>query len=276
MSKSQNIFVFDLDEVVVLPIEYDKEIIIEEIDQGLGVDFRKKNSLEIMGYTHLLYVGFSALFRWIYDRGDCIYFFSTGIAQRNEELISLLMKRAFGDASSEILKEIKIFSREDCINTVYRADRDEYQPITFFGNKKKKLKNIVVLPEEMSRTLLIDDDPSYMTKGEENNFMHVHSSISYFHKNDYSNSGFLAFHKAFYICGMIDKIIKHSEEKSISLVDSSWSFVEDKEKLDNWKKNGGDLPRYLHNTEDFSIYKQGLKLLQKIDPKLDFYFAPTK
>ena len=86
-----NIFVFDLDNTVVEPISYKKENLFKDIDKDLGSDFRESMTMEAVGYPHMLYPGFLALFRWIYNRGDLIFFFSTGIKERKVEIVPKLI-----------------------------------------------------------------------------------------------------------------------------------------------------------------------------------------
>ena len=255
-----NIFVFDLDNTVVEPISYKKENLFKDIDKDLGSDFRESMTMEAVGYPHMLYPGFLALFRWIYNRGDLIYFFSTGIKERNVEIVPKLIKKAFGDTSEEVLKNVKIFSREDCIDTTNMGDKkDIYQPKYFFGNYKKKLEEKVVPLEDMHKIVLIDDDSSYMVKGEEKNFLKVPMSLKYYYPS-YRRDLFFAFHKAFYIRALLEKIISISERDHLSLIEASWTLVKDKEE------------RPLHDERDYTLYSSGLKMLQEIDPKLKFYF----
>jgi hypothetical protein len=276
----KNIFVFDLDDVVVKPIftSDTRERIYQELDQYIGVEFRKKMSVDIMGYTHMIYPGFFTLFQWIHNRGDVFYFFSTGVKERNEKITKIIIKKTFNELAPKIIKQTKIFSREDCLDTTLLEDgrSSKYQPVSFYGNKKKKLKGVVVSKEQLPNTLLIDDDPSYILKGEEKNFIKVPLTTFYFQPN-YEKT-FYSFHTAFYICGLLAKIISISKKKNIPLRESSWSLIDDDLKPENHtaKELKNNQYRHLHNTKDLSFYKSGLKILQEINPELDFLLDPKE
>lgn len=186
------------------------------------------------------------------------------------------MKRAFPENHEKILSEVKIFSSEICIDTRYEKDGKKYQPHSFYGQLKKKLENIIVSSEELKNTLLIDDDPSYMTRGEEKNFLRVPGMNSYFSLHALSNDDyFYSFHKAFYIRGILEKILKKAQENKLSLSEASWSLIDDELKPEFFLKKEmrkSDRPRYLHKTNDPLIYDNGLKLLKAYDPDIDYLF----
>ncbi|MGM0418666.1 MAG: hypothetical protein ACQEQS_08090 [Thermodesulfobacteriota bacterium] len=275
-----NTFVFDLDSTVVEPISsYEEEKLFEDIDKILGEEFRKNMSIKILGYTHMVYPGFYALFKWIHDRGDRFFFFSTGTKERNAELVPELMKRAFPENHEKILSEVKIFSSEKCIDTRYEKDGKKYQPHSFYGQLKKKLEKIIVSSEELKNTLLIDDDPSYMTNGEEKNFVCTPSLSSYFSLSaPFYDLYFTSFHKSFYIRGILEKILKTAEENKLSLSEASWSLIDDELKPEFFLKKEmrkSDRPKYLHKSNDPLIYDNGLKLLKSYDPDLDYLFKSS-
>lgn len=259
----KNIFIFDLDSTVVEALTYDKERICREIDQDLGTEFRQAMSLEAHGYTHMVFPGFCALFRWIRSRGDSIYFFSTGIEKRNLELVPKLMEMAFGNKAKKVLAGVRVFSRQHCINTenMSREEANKYQPHRFYGRLKKKLEELVVTRQELPWSLLIDDDFSYMVKGEEENFLYVPSCINYYSSRRFGGE-FRGFHKACYIRGVLEKILGSVKEKNIPLTEAAGIFEK-------------EIKEYRFAPRDqrmLAYFEQGLELLQEFDPDLRFYF----
>lgn len=84
-----NTFVFDLDSTVVEPVRsFEEKTLFEHIDKILGEEFRKTMSIKILGYTHMVYPGFYALFNWIHDRGDRLFF---SVPEQKKEMQNLFL-----------------------------------------------------------------------------------------------------------------------------------------------------------------------------------------
>lgn len=264
-------FVFDLDDTVVSSISYDKEAKLSELQEQLGFDFINNFSVEVLGYPHLIFPGYNALFRWLFDNGHNLYFFSNAIKERNEDLVPKFMKKFFPQDYQNILNRVKIFSRGDCIDTTKIWDQEEknkYQSY-HYGQCKKKLEGIVVEEKELPNTLLIEDDYSYMTCGEEYNLVMVSSGIGFYpyHKD---SEAFQEFHKAYYLCGLFQTMFECISKENFTLVEAAKYVQIDLE--------GKELNRdfYYPSRGKMDYYKKGLQILKTIDTNLDFYFLPQE
>lgn len=253
--------------MVVEAITYNEEEVIEKIDKDLGEDFRRNHSIVAYNYTHMVFPGFYALFRWIYGRGDSIYFFSSGIEERNIELVNKLMKKSFADEAEKVIPNIKVFSRHHCIDTRHMSEEEgkKYQPDRLYGQRKKKLEGIVVAKEELPYTLLIDDDSSYKVRGEEENLFYVQGTMDYY-TGRRGKEEFRSFHKAYYIRGILEKIIHLADKKNINLTKAATMFEM-------------EFVPYKESRQFDSLYEamipyfeSGLVFLQALDPELKFYF----
>jgi len=257
-------FVFDIDHTIAVPHSYDVETKIKEAEDRYGVEFFKKHCIYACGYPHFLYPGYYELFQWLHSKGGKLLIFSTGIKQRNIEFIQKFMKNAFGEKASDI--ECKIFSRDDCIDTTrHRAVLDDKMQSYFYGQLKKKLSGIIVPETEMSNTLLIDDDKSYMVKGEEYNFMYVLYNHNYVISDRGNGNGFYEFHQAYYLAGILSEIFKVKEEKKCSLVEAT-KFVQ----IDS---TGSELNSSFRfpTTKDVNFILKGKEILKEFNPELKFH-----
>ncbi|MBI4645027.1 MAG: hypothetical protein HY738_00140 [Bacteroidia bacterium] len=263
-------FVFDIDGAVAIVADYEKEKVEKDVKKKLGIKYFKKHCLVGYGYPHYIFPGYYALFKWLHSKGGKIIFFSSGIEERNIDIVDKIMKMSFGDSVSEV--EYKVFSRHHCIDTNLLTDRgaEKYQS-HFYGQRKKKLAGIVVPEEELPHTLLIDDDNSYMVKGEEYNFVYLRYCYQYLQEGRYRESeSFTIFHRAYYLAGLFSKIFNIREEKNISLVEAAKYVQIDFE--------GKELSRdfYYPGTERIEYYINGLDILNQIDPALKFYYDIPK
>ena len=162
----------------------------------------------------------------------------------------------------------KVFSLQHCIDTTHFRgdDKDKYQSY-FYGNRKKKLSGIVVPEEEISKSLLVDDDNSYMTAGEEYNFIYLKYCYQYLVHQQYDKvQGFFTFHSAYYLAGLFSKIFDYRDEKKCSLTEAA-KFVqidsEGKELSGNFYYPGISNPDY---------YSKGLSILSEFDSTLKYYY----
>ncbi len=262
-------FVFDIDGAIAIAVSYQPEKIEAAVKAKLGEAYFVKHCLTACNYPHYIFPGYYALFKWLHQQGGKIFFFSSGVEERNVELVDKMMQMSFGDAVSNV--EYKVFSRQHCIDTTsFRQDdmREKYQSF-FYGQKKKKLGGIVVPEAELPNTLLIDDDTSYMVKGEEYNFISIRDNSSYL-QEDRDETSFIYFHKACYLAGLFSTLFDLVREKGISLMEAA-KFVQ----IDS---EGVELSRSFYypckNRSKFFI--QGLEILKEIDPTLQFYYKVPK
>lgn len=278
-------FVFDIDGTMTKAMsKYDLEQEEQRAKERLGEAFMERHTIMAVNYPHYVYPGLYALFRWLHAKGGRLFFFSSGVEERNLEFTAEFMRRAFGEQADEV--PYQVYSRHHCIDTPH-LDRHEpgagaaYQSF-YYGQLKKKLAGVVVAPEELPHTLLIDDDASYMVKGEEYNFLRLRYPHRYFspfeeedswlpEKGELDLSGFYArefitFHQAYYIAGILEAIFEHQAAEQLTLIEAAKQVQIDRE--------GEVLSRefYYPSTFRFSYFRRGLEILRGLDPTLQFYF----
>jgi hypothetical protein len=80
----------------------------------------------------------------------------------------------------QIKQNVKIYSRDHEIDTTRLPDseEDKYQPDSkqygcMYGQMKKDLRVVVEDKSQLSYTVLVDDDYSYVTKEQERNLLFV-------------------------------------------------------------------------------------------------------
>lgn len=269
----QKRIVFDIDGTIAIEMgSYEPQERILPYRQDYGADFIERHTINAI-VPHLIYPGYYALLHWLDQQGWAIDFFSSGVEERNRELVDELMLRSFGTELSRI--SYRVFSRQHAIDTDELRLRskdggssDCYQSF-WYGQRKKKLAGVVVPEAEVSHTLLVDDDKSYMTAGEEKNMLSLFYSHEYPRKHYKSNNfskHFQTMHNAYYLAGLLDSIVVRAEQKKLSLVDAAYQI-----QISDF---GVELNKELYtypSLEQLSFYHKGLELLQTIEPKLKFY-----
>lgn len=275
-------FVFDIDGTMAAGIgDYELDEKGKLLKDLLGEAFLERHTIMAMDYPHYVFPGLYALFRWLHAKGGRLFFFSSGWEKRNLEFAAEFMRRAFGQQANEV--PYQVFSREHCIATHAMKEEEgkAYQSF-FYGQRKKKLAGIVVPPQELPHTLLIDDDRSYMVKGEEYNLVCLQNPIqylsSYEDKNkwptegeepvllDYSLREFIGFHQPYYLAGLLDSIFEVQAQEGITLAQAAKQVQIDRE--------GEELSRKFNypSSYRFSYFRRGLAILRALDPTLQFYF----
>jgi len=270
-------YVFDLDGNVVLPNQGK----IENSDLAIAQKLLDEEDLPLHRITvlgdceHFVFPGFYALFRWLHAQGHEIHFFSSAIHERNAELVPKLLKNAFGEAhSQELLPRIKIASRPNLFDAeqafrnyqdlpenrgrgYYEMSREFLPPV--YGNKKKKMSGVICSPEALPNTLLLEDDRSYMAKGEEYNILVARGS-------DYAiGSEFAQLNRACFYAGLIQRIETWCRENDQPLVEGArhWQFT----------ARGLMMEKdfFFATYKDRDYYTEGLALLLPFNPKLRLY-----
>lgn len=286
MGKNKRTIVFDLDGSLETPY-FDKkssDIVkawMEKHPSGSSFD---KMYAEVMPekLPHFFFNGAFELLRWVNDHGFEIVFFSNAIEDRNKELCTILMERAFTGMK---VPEYRIFSRGDCVDTrrIYDEKRNEAYQGLWRGNFKKKLADVIVPSKDLPNTLLIEDDNSYAARGEEQNLVYgvyggcakefiVNPKLSQRDGHD--------FHLPFYFCGILSRIVSYADREGVSLVDAAvkvqygdylLDFPRDGERRKDSKGFMLDTPSPpMHH---FRVYSEGLKELQTYNPGLRFWGA---
>ncbi len=270
-------FVFDIDDTLtVSQSEKEHKVLEPLVRERLGDAFFDRHCLMPIDYPHYIFPGFYALFRWLHDKGGKIFFFSSGIEKRNTPFAAMMMERTFGKNPPEY----KVFSREHCIDTTNFSHSEEhaetYQSY-IYGQRKKKMGGIIVPEVELSHTLLIEDDYSYMTKGEEYNLVWVESGLGYlptppskqYEEEFYTTSLFknvARFHKSFYLAGLFSKIIEVQDEKNCTLLEATQEVQMEGHLLNEHRGN------WYRSVKRLKYYIEGQKILSQIDPSLIFHY----
>jgi hypothetical protein len=262
-------FVFDIDGAMAIAMTSPDAIAKEEatIRERFGNEYFERHCLTAMNYPHYIFPGYYALFQWLHSLGGKIFYFSSGVEPRNVELAEKMMKIAFGENAAEITG-YKVFSRQHCFDTErysLQESQDLYQSF-FYGQKKKKLAGVVVPEAEIENTLLIDDDNSYMLKGEEYNMIVLRYCYQYIKYDSFEKYRiFTDFHRAYYVAGLLAYIFEMREAQNLSLIECAKYMQIDKE--------NAVLSRdfYYPSYKRLEYYTKGLEILQKFDASLKFY-----
>ena len=207
-----------------------------------------------------------------------LIFFSSGAAERNEDIIPKMLERVLECDPTEYIREnVKIFSRHDTIdtNTIAYEERKKYQPVGMYGQNKKDL-TVVVTSEELKYTLLIDDDPSYIISGQEKNLLKVNGrsaandlydviKLSLYQKLSpkmtHLHDSFYSINKLFYATGVLKDLRDTYSRVDRDLIDIMWDahgFKYDKK---------GECYKMLKRIE---LYQSGLEVLQGINSEAGF------
>ncbi|MEM7494844.1 MAG: hypothetical protein AAF471_01610 [Myxococcota bacterium] len=276
----------DIDLTLAKPLaSYDKENVVKQYGQA----FVDRHLLTACERPHLLYAGTYELFQALWDQEIRIVIFSTGIQERNDELTDKIVRRAFPDRYDEVRPKIRVCSREHCVDTENMRRRCEEECETYlprmrhfyWGNRKKDLRFIVEKPRDLWWTVLVDDDPSYVTRWQEKNFLSVPGSyglqdskyVAYDHPSvqetaakGKAEGSFCEFYQLFYAYGLLQASIKMMRESEwLTLVECLYKLQvkqADYSKFD-------DCFIYEAATQ-FRYYEEGLKALRVYNPDLKF------
>ena len=289
-------FVFDLDDTLESPGVYRDEV--PEVtawvkerwgDDGLkrmafGWEYRTDPpSYDNGSYTFFAFPGAIELLAWTHSRGIAIDFFSGAIPERNEHLCKLMMEAAFPDGD---IPPYRVFStRIHSPADDHREDYREKYVGFFYGQRKKALRDFIVPEDEVSDTLLIEDDSSYAAKDEEGNLVLYNCGCSVFTGLKSSiEAGYdigkygLDMAHVFYLAGLLDRILEVADEKNISLRDAAVQVQYTDEGLkfpdsaDEYHKRRSErFDRTYPYMHDKKYFMRGLKILQQFNPALDFW-----
>lgn len=271
----QKHIVLDIDGTIAIELgTYKPEKRLQFYREEYGTAFIERYTISAMTVPHLIYPGYYALLRWLHQQGWAIDFFSSGVEQRNRELVDELMRRSFGDEIATV--DYRVFSRQHVIDTdmldLHSKDGrgGEIYQSYFYGQRKKKLAGVVVAESDAPYTLLADDDNSYMTAGEEKNFISLHYSHEYPRKHYHNEDPkrFQIIHNAYYLAALLEAIAARAEQEQLPLAEAAYQIqVTD---------FGAELNKELYcfpSLEQCGFYQRGLALLQTLEPDLRFYLG---
>lgn len=254
-------FVFDIDDTLALsfyPGEWDQET--REIVEVYGAKFLEKHTAWAIGYPHFVFPGIPTLLRWLHELGHRLAMFSSGIQERNDEFADNLVPIAFGEQATKVRPCIKIFSRQHCFNTYRTRNQFECQPV-FFGNYKKVLSGLVVPPEELPWTFLIDDNRGYMAIGEEYNYIRVETGGWLRPLSAKSFQEYAYLYKAFYLAGLFKAIFDRIEAEHVTAIEAA-KFIQ----IDSSRQKFNRLFYYHSTINNIVFYEDGEQILSAIDP----------
>lgn len=258
--------VFDLDELIVnMPLGSSLESELQRATTLLGEQRMEQLTLVVKECTYLVYPGFYEVFRWLHQKSHAIYFFSSGLEIRNVELVSILINKAFGNMSDIIMQYVKIFSRNHCLDTRNVDDNEQYHSFNMYGNYKKILKNVVVSEENLPYTLLVEDDPTYMMRGEEENMIFLPSPYTYAPSNSSDKPTWRSLHKAYLLCGILDTIFNMALKEEIPLTKAS---VQVHTNSVNGSITLESMREIRYND---TYYEKGLSILRSFNSDLQFF-----
>eukprot|EP01041_Mallomonas_annulata_P008034 gene8034-16465_t len=274
--------VFDLDCVLISDIGLvSSKDSINDLVKNIGED----SVIESCGYYFYLYNGWKELIKYVMKLSDNnLIFFSSGAMERNEDIIPKMLERVLERDSTEyIRKHVKIFSRHHTLDTskMPTVEREKFQPFRMVGNLKKDL-TVAVSQEELKHTLLIDDDQSYVLRGQEKNFLKIDgSNVKYqlsesrklsrvqtlsFNMNSYYCRRFCTLNKLFYAAGVLKDVTDKYYETDRDLIDIMWDDH-------GFKVTGTNSYDYKIPYElcyRLELYQSGLEVLKEFDNDVGF------
>lgn len=279
--------IFDLD-CTLVEVIYDKKEAAKLLTEGR---ISKDRIIYACDYPHYIYHGCREILQYAASITDYqLIFFSNAVPERNNELVPKLLANTFsGKELDNVTKKVKIYSRPDEIDTTELPDRgkEKYQPNYYgmYGQMKKDLR--AILPEDqLNMTVIIEDDRSYITKGQEKtllllngNDIYIGGSINFidldreeiekfsFSSHEYGDK-FPVLNKLIYGAGVLSKAYEMYQQENKAFTDILWSiqFIRD----DNSSMFDGKEIDWWNAKKKAKFYDQGLKTLRKFNDKLTF------
>lgn len=226
---------------------------------------------------HILHRGAIEFAKWLhYTLDSRISFFSAGAKERNVPFAKEYLSSALGEEEyGRIQDTITVCSRED-LNKSDTSDEDSrLQQIKYekyglgSGNFHKDLTKALRKGEDIKDIVLVDDDETYICPGQVKNSLIAGGTyrVGDFNLGDANSlSNLLRLNNIFYITGML--------KSALDLIPKEGSFLNGLFKLQYKPKHPFTYERlWSISDEQLDYYLKGLKVLQKINPGLDFYGA---
>jgi len=268
------------------PIHYKKEYFI---------DIHFEHHQQKYAVENLLTPGCADFLRFLFDHEKIRpAFFSAGIRARNLTLASQIVQMLIDTGGDPTwMDRYDVYSREDCFDTTYIKEDDEFQPKHFFGNYKKDLRVIYYGREEYQKVcrnlenmypnkekddemlkniILIEEDSSYLLAGQEKNmllcptFFQPHPYAVNYQNEDTpcepedTFRNFKSVNTIFYAAGVMDKTMKRYASENLSVPEILWE-----EQGTSWYNADRKVERFpLH------FFTAGRDVLRKYNPDLNF------
>ncbi|MES2214891.1 MAG: NIF family HAD-type phosphatase [Pseudomonadota bacterium] len=199
-----------------------------------------------------------------------VSFFSSGIKERNEELIEKLLTKALGSKEAYEHYQPLILSRES-LNPLERTE-NQYGAMraNMFG--KKDITRVLGPDDDIKNVIFIDDNPIWVRDEQIPNWIPVqpvflsrYDNLAIPEWGEFSDSAFGLFNSAFYLAGFIDKCIDNASTATMSEQILQQHFGKAGEKYT-------PLPEVFRYPE---YYYLGRKILELITPDLPFTTPET-
>lgn len=225
-------------------------------------------------YPHLLHQGVLEFIRYLVVNGYPFAFFSSAIHERNIQFKDQLLKQALTAEQCKGLKDIPVCSRNELV-AMGQKEQNSYIERIFYGNRKKSLREIINRFKDLGTTIsqdriiLVEDDRSYAMPGEQYNLLKIAGcDASDFQpiERGFLNENFTKYNHIFYVLGII-------HEMSVSKASPVQTLRALQFKEDVPLEPDSLYKPFAANAElikDRQFYEKGLKLLQELNPKLDF------
>jgi len=248
-------FVLDIDDTLATGFNCNREDLNKRF---FALEWFKQRDLVIDAYwLHILHPGAVEFVKWLITKfpGSSLSFMSKGDEERNKLLVAEIIKKAFPEKYADIIKNISIFSRQHIV----KHDGTPQQSI-FNGNMKKDLRLVLKPTETINNVVLIDDDPTYTTHGQEKNLLRFTCRSIFekidedlMNKNDFFNANHI-----FYIVGLLNDAVSKTKE---SLADTLFEL--------QCESSSSEIEyKPMHK----QYYLDGLKELKKVSKDSNFGF----
>lgn len=221
-------------------------------------------TLEGETYHHVLCHGALEAVRFLLKAGCRLALYSSGMDKRNQAFKTELLKRALSKEDFEKYhNQVQVLSREEHLfdTELYREERYRYQPELgdgmAYGNQKKDLNYVISafakigIKLSLDQIILIDDDLSWMLRGQEKNFLIAPGCTVASMEMSLSKNNMLKINQIFYCIGLLSTIFK-SDKPLDTLFELQF----------NNKKDYSELPK------EMGYYKLGLELLRTVNKDL--------
>lgn len=271
LSLDQMCVVLDIDDTLSTKIKREEH----PVERNCYLDFVKEHAPESIipitidgtTYDHILSPGVIEAVQYLIKQGCHLAFFSHAIDVRNQQFKTELLKRALSPADFKKYHEkIPVFSREKH----FVDGKEELQPSIItraHGNQKKDLNFVINRFAELGvklsldQIIFIDDDLSWMVKGQEKNFLKIPGYYDYDlddRLSSLSSSERNKLNHIFYAMGLISTILK-SDNPLDTLFNLQFKESTDYPPRKEYDYELSEQPEY---------YTAGLELLRTVNPDL--------
>jgi len=212
--------IWDIDRTIAFA--FTNEPSLEKIKENYPwvIEFEKRGLLIHANNWHVILPGVIELIKW-QDQNDILFdFFSSGIKQRNQLLITTLLILALGqERYSQIAPGLQILSRKDL------DDHPSYY------TKIKNLRYVTGFKEHGNNILLVDDNKDCIDPLQLRNVLLIEGVD----ERNFSSMEHSVINSVFFICGMLITIINTADGVNSSLLTALF-FLQASSQLSHYKE----------------------------------------